>query len=114
MTSLDLVNKKVVIDEKDTLIYDRLVLSTGGTSRRLPVPGADLENVYTLRGIEDSKKIDAGLSSLARRNTSCLILVYSGSEGQKNGSHWQFIHWFGARCRCRETRSRFHRRYRTG
>jgi hypothetical protein len=32
----------------------------GGTPRRLPIPGSDLENVYTFRSIEDSKRVDAG------------------------------------------------------
>ncbi|KAF8920202.1 hypothetical protein CPB85DRAFT_1273867 [Mucidula mucida] len=59
VTSLDLVNRKVVIDGKDALTYDKLVLATGSTPRRLPIPGADCENVYTFRGIEDSKTVDA-------------------------------------------------------
>lgn len=46
---------------KDTLDYDKLVLAPGGTPRRLPLEGADLENVYTLRGIADSQKIDDGI-----------------------------------------------------
>ncbi|CAA7266910.1 unnamed protein product [Cyclocybe aegerita] len=58
-TSVDIENKVVTIDNgKDTLGYDKLILAPGGTPRRLPIEGAQLENVYTFRSIEDSKKVD--------------------------------------------------------
>lgn len=51
----------VILDDgKDTILFDKLILATGGTPRRLPIEGAELENVYTFRGISDSKKVDAG------------------------------------------------------
>ncbi|KAG5350815.1 hypothetical protein C0989_009163 [Termitomyces sp. Mn162] len=60
VTSLDLNKKEVILDGgKDTLGYDKLVLATGGTPRRLPVEGAQLENVYTFRGITDAQKVEA-------------------------------------------------------
>ncbi|OBZ72306.1 Apoptosis-inducing factor 1 [Grifola frondosa] len=39
--------------------YDKLILATGGVPRRLPVPGAQLANVFTMARIEDARKIDA-------------------------------------------------------
>jgi len=60
VTSIDLAKKEVILNGgKDTLSYEKLVLATGGTPRRLPVEGAQLENVYTFRGIADSVKVDA-------------------------------------------------------
>lgn len=50
----------MTIDNADTLTYEKLILAPGGIPRRLPIEGADLENVFTLRGVEDAKKIDAG------------------------------------------------------
>jgi len=44
---------------KETIPYDALILAPGGTPRRLPIEGANLDNVYTFRGIEDAKKVDA-------------------------------------------------------
>ncbi|KAK7032856.1 hypothetical protein R3P38DRAFT_2919316 [Favolaschia claudopus] len=59
-SSIDFANKKVILDEgKDSVVYDKLILAPGGEPRRLPIPGAELENVYTLRGIDHAKKIDA-------------------------------------------------------
>ncbi|KAH7884680.1 hypothetical protein F5I97DRAFT_1891150 [Phlebopus sp. FC_14] len=58
--SVDTSSKQVVFDDgKECLAYDKLILAMGGTPRRLPIEGADLENVYTFRGVEDSKKVDA-------------------------------------------------------
>jgi NADPH-dependent 2,4-dienoyl-CoA reductase/sulfur reductase-like enzyme/nitrite reductase/ring-hydroxylating ferredoxin subunit len=60
VTSVDLEQKAVTLDGgKDTVTYDKLILASGGTPRRLPIEGAQLENVYTFRGIDDSKKVDA-------------------------------------------------------
>ncbi|ESK86596.1 rhodocoxin reductase [Moniliophthora roreri MCA 2997] len=59
-TSVDLQNRKVILDGgKDSVIYDKLVIAPGATPRRLPIPGVDLENVYTFRGIQDAKRVDA-------------------------------------------------------
>lgn len=61
MTSVDVEKKLVVLDDgKDTVAYDKLILAPGGTPRRLPVDGANLDNVFTFRGVDDAKKVDAG------------------------------------------------------
>ena len=61
VTSIDFNAKKVTIENgKEQLAYEKLILAPGGTPRRLPIDGADLENVFTFRNIEDSKKVDAG------------------------------------------------------
>ena len=61
VTGVDLKKKLVIIDGgKDTLPYQKLIIATGGTPRRLPIENGSLENVYTFRGISDSQKVDAG------------------------------------------------------
>jgi len=60
VTSVDLTKKEVTLDNgKDSMSYDKLILAPGGTPRRLPIEGAQLENVYTFRTIDDAKKVDA-------------------------------------------------------
>jgi NADPH-dependent 2,4-dienoyl-CoA reductase/sulfur reductase-like enzyme/nitrite reductase/ring-hydroxylating ferredoxin subunit len=60
VTSIDIENKTVTVDEgKELLAYDRLILASGGIPRRLPIQGAQLQNVYTFRDIDDAKKVDA-------------------------------------------------------
>lgn len=62
VTSINSSKKSVTLDSgKETISYDTLVLAPGGTPRRLPIDGANLENVFTLRDIDDAKKIDAGM-----------------------------------------------------
>ena len=48
---------------KDSVSYDKLILAPGGTPRRLPVEGVQLQNVYTFRTIDDAKKVDTGMFS---------------------------------------------------
>ncbi|KAJ3486827.1 hypothetical protein NLI96_g3958 [Meripilus lineatus] len=63
VTSVDLAQKSVVIGAtQERVAYETLVLATGGTPRKLPIEGKDLSNIYTLRGIEDARKIDAGVT----------------------------------------------------
>ncbi|KAG8820276.1 hypothetical protein FRC19_009011 [Serendipita sp. 401] len=44
---------------EETIPYTNLILAPGSFPRRLPIPNANLSNVYTLRFLEDSQKIDA-------------------------------------------------------
>lgn len=45
---------------KEFIHYDKLILSPGGYPKKLSIPGADFENVFTFRGIDDAGKVDAG------------------------------------------------------
>ncbi|PPQ99135.1 hypothetical protein CVT24_009325 [Panaeolus cyanescens] len=59
VTSIDTEKKTVTIgNNEETIPYDGLILATGSIPRKLPVEGADLENVYTFRGIDDAKRVD--------------------------------------------------------
>jgi 3-phenylpropionate/trans-cinnamate dioxygenase ferredoxin reductase subunit len=58
-TSIDTAGHRVGLDDGTTLNYDKLVLATGSAVRRLPVPGADGDNVYYLRTVEDADAIRA-------------------------------------------------------
>jgi NADPH-dependent 2,4-dienoyl-CoA reductase/sulfur reductase-like enzyme len=50
----------------DELGYGKLLLASGAWPRRLPVPGADLDNVFTLRTVANSKAIRAAAESSER------------------------------------------------
>ncbi|OJT01779.1 Apoptosis-inducing factor 1 [Trametes pubescens] len=58
VSGVDLAAKEVIVGAT-RVPYETLVLATGGVARRLPIAGKDLANVFTLRGVEDAKKIDA-------------------------------------------------------
>ena len=50
----------------ETLTYDKLLLATGSSPRRLDLPGADLDGVLTLRTVEDSDRLRAAFDAAAR------------------------------------------------
>jgi 3-phenylpropionate/trans-cinnamate dioxygenase ferredoxin reductase subunit len=58
---IDRAAKRVELADGESLPYDKLILTTGGTARRLPVPGGDLPRVLYLRTIDDSLAIRAAL-----------------------------------------------------
>ena len=49
-------------DEKYHLDYDKLVLSTGSSPRKLPLPGVDLPGVYTVSGLEEAIRLKGQIS----------------------------------------------------
>lgn len=57
VTRLDPEVQTVTLDDDRVLGYGKLLLATGGAARRLPISDSDLENVFTLRTIEDSQGI---------------------------------------------------------
>lgn len=60
--AIDRKNKTVTTEAGDSLPYDALILATGARTRRLPIPGADLPNVFYLRDTADVDGIRARVS----------------------------------------------------
>ncbi|KAF9790471.1 hypothetical protein BJ322DRAFT_1104126 [Thelephora terrestris] len=77
VTSINIVGKQIVLEGgKEFIHYDKLILAPGSQPKRLPIPGADLENVFTFRGISDSIKVDA-----AAKEGKKLIVIGSSFIG---------------------------------
>jgi 3-phenylpropionate/trans-cinnamate dioxygenase ferredoxin reductase subunit len=66
VTSLDPAARTVTTATGGQLDYDKLLLTTGSTPRRLSVPGADLDGVHYLRSVDDSERIKAGFAQAHR------------------------------------------------
>ena len=66
VTALDPGAKQVSLDDGGTVAYDRLLLATGASPRRLNAPGADLDGVLYLRRVGDSERLQAALSGGGR------------------------------------------------
>ncbi|MFW6279345.1 MAG: NAD(P)/FAD-dependent oxidoreductase [Bacillota bacterium] len=58
VTKLEPEAKSVQLEDGSRISYDKILLSTGSQPRRLEIPGADLENILTLRSAADAKKIN--------------------------------------------------------
>jgi len=66
VTSLDRGAREITTATGDTLRYDKLLLATGSTPRRLTVAGADLDGVHYLRRLQDSERIKAAFERAHR------------------------------------------------
>jgi 3-phenylpropionate/trans-cinnamate dioxygenase ferredoxin reductase component len=63
---LDRARRRLLMVDGTALPYDNLIIATGARARPLPVPGADLGNVFVLRGIEDALHIKAAMARAAQ------------------------------------------------
>ncbi len=82
-TAIDRAAHQVELADGRRLGYEKLLLATGGAPIRLPLPGADLAGVMTLRTIEDSEAIRAaaaGEATAAARRAVVLGGSFIGSE----------------------------------
>ena len=66
VTEIDRAAHKVNTAQGETLGYDKLLLTTGSSPRRLEVPGADLAGVHYLRRVADSDALQAAFASAQR------------------------------------------------
>ncbi len=67
VTAIDVKAKKVTLTGGRTLDYGALLLATGGEASRLPIEGAKLPHVFTLRTLADSRAIIARVEQGAKR-----------------------------------------------
>lgn len=49
--------KTITFEDQSKLSYDKLLVATGGKAVQLDVPGADLDNIYTLHQLNDASQI---------------------------------------------------------
>ena len=66
VTSIDRAGRCLRFSDKTTLVYDRLILATGTSARRLSVPGAALDGVFHLRSAQDARAMRAALPQVRR------------------------------------------------
>jgi 3-phenylpropionate/trans-cinnamate dioxygenase ferredoxin reductase subunit len=77
-TGIDPGAHTVTLDSGDRLSYDAVLLSTGSSPRTLDVPGADLDNIFHLRTIDESEALAARLAAGGR-----LVVVGGGWIGSE-------------------------------
>jgi NADPH-dependent 2,4-dienoyl-CoA reductase/sulfur reductase-like enzyme/nitrite reductase/ring-hydroxylating ferredoxin subunit len=66
VSTIDVKARQVATAAGKTFAYDRLLLATGAEPVRLPIPGADLPHVHTLRTLADSRAIIADTKTAHR------------------------------------------------
>ena len=73
--AIDRAAREVVCDD-GTLTYDKLLLATGASPRRIDIPGGDLDGVRYLRRLDDSTALRAAFTAGAR-----VVIVGAGWIG---------------------------------
>jgi 3-phenylpropionate/trans-cinnamate dioxygenase ferredoxin reductase subunit len=78
-TALDRDGKVVALSDGDHLPYDRLLLTTGSSPRRIDVPGADLDGIHYLRRVGESEALRDAFARLG--SDGRLVVVGAGWIG---------------------------------
>jgi len=66
VASLDAGAHEITLQDGSRMPYSRLLLATGATPRRIPVPGAELAGVAYLRRMSDSDDLRAAIKAATR------------------------------------------------
>jgi 3-phenylpropionate/trans-cinnamate dioxygenase ferredoxin reductase subunit len=74
---LDAAARRLILDTGEQLPYAKLLLATGSSARRIPVPGADLDGVRYLRTFADADQLLADFSGGGKR----VVIVGAGWIG---------------------------------
>jgi 3-phenylpropionate/trans-cinnamate dioxygenase ferredoxin reductase subunit len=72
--AIDRAARCIEMADGDRLKYSRLALATGSIPRALPLKGADLQQVLSLRTIEDAKSIGAALRRCVAERRPVVII----------------------------------------
>lgn len=64
VAAIDVTARTVSTADGRSFSFDRLLIATGAEPVRLPIPGADLPHVFTLRSLADSRAIIARAASV--------------------------------------------------
>jgi 3-phenylpropionate/trans-cinnamate dioxygenase ferredoxin reductase component len=57
VTAIDRMDHRLTLADGRKLGYGKLIIATGGRPRILPLPGADLDGIHTLRSIADADRL---------------------------------------------------------
>ncbi len=80
VASIDRAARRVLLADGSALPYDGLVLATGSTPRRLPLPGGDAAGVHALRSRGDADAISARLA-LCQEQQRPVVVIGGGFIG---------------------------------
>lgn len=70
VTSLNPGKKEITAQTGLTTTYDKLLLATGSNPAKIPIPGSDSENVFTIRTINDADTI----KNIIQTKQSCAVI----------------------------------------
>lgn len=74
--SINTKEKKILLNDRESISYDKLILANGSYNFIPPVPGKDKEGVFSLKSLHDAKKIKS-----YARNCKKAIIIGGGLLG---------------------------------
>ncbi len=80
--NLDPTSKTITFKGNSKIKYDKVLIATGSKPRKLNVPGVDLENIFTLRSLDDADKIKSSAI-----NSSRVVVVGASFIGMETAAH---------------------------
>ncbi len=78
VTRVDPTARVVELEDRRRVPFDTLLIATGGRNRRISMPGADLEGIYSLRTVQDADRIRAEI--VPGRRAVVVGMGFIGSE----------------------------------
>src|SRR5438094_2468623 len=77
-TRIDPSARLVELEDHRRVPFDVLLIATGGRNRRVSIPGADLDGIYSLRTVQDADRIRAEM--IPGRRSVVVVMGFIGSE----------------------------------
>jgi apoptosis-inducing factor 3 len=74
--------KKITFARGQPMNYDKILIATGGTARKPPIPGIDSKFVYFLRSAKDQEKI----KERAKKVKTGIAIIGSGFIGSESAA----------------------------
>eukprot|EP01138_Halocafeteria_seosinensis_P005238 gb/GECG01005355.1/.p1 GENE.gb/GECG01005355.1/~~gb/GECG01005355.1/.p1 ORF type:complete len:605 (+),score=80.82 gb/GECG01005355.1/:1-1815(+) len=71
--TVDTDGKQATLDDGSVLAYDGMLVATGSEAKRIPIPGANLPNVHTLRKPDDSSAIAQAANSKGQDTKTVVV-----------------------------------------
>jgi NADPH-dependent 2,4-dienoyl-CoA reductase/sulfur reductase-like enzyme len=78
VAELDLHDRRLLLEGGGEKAFDKLLIASGATPRKLDVPGAELEGIFSLRTLDDSARIRE-----AAENARHAVVVGAGFIGME-------------------------------
>ncbi|KAK4050868.1 Apoptosis-inducing factor 1 [Microbotryomycetes sp. JL201] len=80
---IDFENNKVQIKNGQAVEYDQLIVATGATPNRIPVDGSKLNNIFTMRTVDDAAAIDKAIGPENADNKKNVVVIGSSFIGME-------------------------------
>lgn len=73
VVKIDAAQKELLLEDKNRILYDKLLIATGGTPIFPPIKGSHKKNVFTFTRLDDAKLIAEAIGSKTKAK-KCVVL----------------------------------------